>query len=172
VIRNSARFVLVFLVPAVLFEMGLHYAVADSTLIKAVNTGSDKQVHIVHDDGREEIIPKEKNQVDCTATKIAEDGRTAGWLIQSENCCTSYPIPLTLVIYRDGEIIRRFAPGQSIWDWRFLKGGSQVAFWIGPMHGDFTPHFELHGVVSGRMVAEWDGHVDEKHPDWVSGLKE
>jgi hypothetical protein len=38
----------------------------------------DKQAHIVDDGGREQIIPKEKDQVDCPLAKIAEDGRTAG----------------------------------------------------------------------------------------------
>ncbi len=76
------------------------------------------------------------------------------------------------MIYRKGKVIQHFAPGQSIWDWQFVENGKQVAFWTGPTHGEFKPHFELHDVNSGRLEASWDGHVYEKHADWVSGLKE
>jgi hypothetical protein len=44
--------------------------------------------------------------VRCERPIVAEDKQTVGWLIDYENCCTSYPIPLTLVIFRSGEIIR------------------------------------------------------------------
>ncbi len=171
-IRINARTISILIVCVMLLELTLRNAGASSKLIATVNIGSDKQVHIVNDDGREYIVPKVKDQVDCTAPKIAEDKRTAGWLIDSDNCCTSYPIPLMLVIYRNGKIIQRFEPGQSIWDWQFVKGGSQIAFWIGPTHGASTPHFELHNVRGGQLIAEWDGHVSEAHPEWVSGLKE
>ena len=139
--------------------------------ITNVSVGADKQIHILYSNGQEFIAPQQADQVDCTSSKIAEDKRTAGWLIDYLNCCTSYPLPLRLVIYRDGHIIQQFAPGQSIWDWQFLKSGKQVAFWIGPTHGTYTPHFELHDVKSGRLLAQWDGHVKDKHPAWVSGLK-
>ena len=139
--------------------------------ITNISIGPDKQVHVSQREGEEFVAPVELEQVDLSLPRVADDHRTAGWLADFDNCCTSYPIPLMLVIYRDGRVIQHFRPGQSIWDWQFLKAGKQVAFWIGPTHGTYTPHFELHDIRSGRLLAQWDGHMKDKHPVWVSGLK-
>src|ERR1700676_2912997 len=60
--------------------------------IEKVYVATDGQIHIVSG-GTDVLTPKEEGQVDCRSSKIAADGRTAGWLVESENCCTSYPIP-------------------------------------------------------------------------------
>jgi hypothetical protein len=52
------------------------------------------------------------------------------------------------------------------------EAGKRVAFWMGPLHGDFAPHFELRDVQGGRLLAEWDDRVSEPHPAWVTGLEE
>jgi hypothetical protein len=147
-------------------------AVSKSSQIVKVDMDSGGKVHVFDSVGHDSISPQDKDQVSCSSPKIAEDKRTVGWLAAYPNCCTSYPLPLALVIYRDGKVIRQFQPGQSIWDWQFLKGGAEVAFWIGPTHGDFVPHFELHDVRSGKLLAQWDAHLDQKYPNWVDGLKE
>lgn len=139
--------------------------------IEKVYVDDQGRVHVVVS-GADILPPVEKDQVQASAPKVAEDGQTGGWLVQSDTCCTSYPIPLTLVLYRGGKIIHRILPGQSIWDWGFRDAGRRVAFYVGPLHGDFIPHFELHDVQSGRLLAEWDGHISEPHPAWVTGLEE
>lgn len=139
--------------------------------IQKVFLGPDKQVQILSY-GKEIPAPKEKDQVSCSSPKLAEDGKTAGWLVEYDNCCTSYPLPLSLVVYRNGKVVQRWKPGQSIWDWQFLQKGKQVAFWTGPTHGNFVSHFELHDVNSGKLLADWTGRVNEPHPTWVSGLKD
>jgi hypothetical protein len=53
-----------------------------------------------------------------------------------------------------------------------VNGGKQVAFSTGPIHGEFIPHFWLHAVSNGRLMAPWDAHLNEKRPSWVSGLRE
>jgi hypothetical protein len=145
---------------------------AKASEIVKTDIDSRGRIHIIDSAGKEAVPPFDNDQVDCSSAKIAEDRHTVGWLAEYPNCCTSYPLPLALVIYRDGAILRQIAPGQSIWDWQFLRQGSRVAFWIGPTHGDFIPHFELHDARSGKLLAQWDGHVDQKHPAWVEGLKE
>jgi hypothetical protein len=139
--------------------------------IEKIYASKDGRVHLVSC-GREILAPKQDREVRAVSAKLASDGRTAGWLSESDDCCTSYPLPLLVVIYRGGRVIQRFATGQSIWDWQFVEKGKQVAFWTGPTHGNYTPHFELRDIDTGKLVASWDGHVREKHPDWVSGLKE
>ncbi|HXY02991.1 MAG TPA: hypothetical protein VEI49_05395 [Terriglobales bacterium] len=137
-----------------------------------VDIDSAGKIHIFDSAGHETMPPPDKDQVSCSSAKIAEDKHTVGWLGEYPNDSNSYPLPLALVIYRGGKVIHEFGPGQSIWDWQFLKAGAEVAFWIGPTHGDFVPHFELHDVRSGKVLAQWDGHIDQKHPAWVDGLKE
>jgi hypothetical protein len=140
--------------------------------IVTVEVDSGGKIHILESAGHETMAPEDKDQASCSSPKIAEDKRTIGWLAEYPNDDNSYPLPLALVIYRDGKIIRQIGLGQSIWDWQFLKAGAEVAFWIGPTHGDFVPHFELHDVRSGKMLAQWDGHLDQRHPAWIDGLKE
>jgi hypothetical protein len=144
---------------------------AGELYIADVSVARDRRVRITDSRGTEIIPKKEKRQQQCSSPKIADDRRTVGWLVEVPNCCTSYPIPLSLVVYRGGRVIRRFQPGQAIWDWQFLNAGNQVAFWIGPTHGEFVPHFELHDLPGGQLVAQWDGHLGDTHPAWVSGLK-
>lgn len=43
-----------------------------------------------------------------------------------ENCCTSYPIPLNVVVYRDGHRLK-ISPRQMIWDWKFVADGQRIA---------------------------------------------
>jgi hypothetical protein len=73
---------------------------ADKILIQSVHVDPGGGVHIIETDGRDRDIPKEKDQVGSSQAKIADDKETAGWLAEYENCCTSYPIALTLVVYR------------------------------------------------------------------------
>ncbi len=152
----------------------LAFAKTGSSSVTKADLDADGNLHIIDSRSREFVAPKKDDQADCRSPKIAEDKRTVGWLAEYPNPGTSYPIPLSLLIYRDGKIIREIRPNNAlaIWDWRFLKSGTEVAFWSGRTHGNFVPHFELRDVRSGRLLAEWDGHVYEPHPAWVSGLKE
>jgi len=143
-----------------------------STEIIKVDIDSSGKVHLLDSAGHEVVPPADKNQADCRSAKIAEDRRTVGWLAEYPNADNSYPLPLILVIYRDGRVIQQIEPGQCIWDWQFLERGAEVVFWTGPTHGDFVPHCELHDVSNGKLLAHWDGHLDHKHPSWVDGLKE
>src|SRR5438270_8046106 len=142
-----------------------------SKSLTAVNIGSDGIVHIVRSDGSEFIAPKEKDQVSSSSSKIADDKSTAGWLVNYENCCTSYPIPLTLIVYRPGRPLHKFGDGMSIGDWSFWVGGKQVAFYTNTVHGGLAPHYELHDVRTGRLIEKWEGHPDSKSPAWVHRLR-
>jgi hypothetical protein len=81
-----------------------------------------------------ERFQKEKNQVAVSAPKLAADKQTAGWLIEQENCCTSYSIPTGLAIYQAGRK-RLLSDGLMIYDWSFVGEGSQVAVSTGAVHG-------------------------------------
>ena len=94
-------------------------------------------LHIVYDDGTEivkTLPPMETstdkeivfNDVGFSCVQLAADRQTLGWTVDAENCCTSYPIPQRVVIFRRGKVLHAFAPG-LVWNWMFFLGGKRVA---------------------------------------------
>ena len=127
-------------------------------------------VHVVDSSGKDIVPPKEKEQVGCSDAQLSPDKRTAGWLVSYENCCTSYPIPLSLVLFRSGQVIQRIAPGQMVYDWRFWKNDS-VAVSDGPTHNPSGPQIRLYDIQSGKLLKEWYGEYGDKVPVWAAGLR-
>ena len=125
-------------------------------------------MRVITDDGRDTTVPKEKDQVGCKSPTISVDRSEAGWLIDSDFCCTSYPISTAIVVFRPGKPIRRFEGGMAIMEWHFVARGKQVAFRTDFLHGDSAPHYELHDVETGRLVAKWDGEITSSAPRWIT----
>jgi hypothetical protein len=93
------------------------------------------------------------------------------------NCCTSYDIPLQLVIYSRGKT-HRFEGGLAIFDWHFADGGRRVVFSQQTVHFACSVHWELRDIASERLMATADipevcGYVPDppkvKVPKWVTG---
>ncbi len=144
---------------------------AKSTSVTRVYSDPAGRVHIVDSDGNDVTPPLEKDQANATEAKIADDKQTVGWLVEYKiDDGTSYPIALTLVLYRSGKILHRFETSMVIADWQFVEGGRQVAFYTNTLHGDLGAHYELHDVSSGRLLAQYDGHRGAKAPAWARGL--
>jgi hypothetical protein len=85
-------------------------------------------LHIVYSDGTQivEDLPRKQkstdrnivdNQEGISDLQLAEDRQTMGWTENYDNCCTSYAVPLVLVLFRSGSVMQRIAPGQMIWRW-------------------------------------------------------
>ena len=143
-----------------------------TSLVTRVYLDASQILHIVEQNGKEVVPPKEKDQVAFSSPAIAPDRKTVGWLVDVPNCCTSYPIAVTLVVYRSGKIVRRLGNESMIAGWGFRAGGTQVAFYTNTVHGDLAPRYELHDVKTGRLVASWEGHLTEASPSWTAGLPE
>jgi hypothetical protein len=144
---------------------------ARASSIAAIFAVAGSGVRVIHGDGKEVRPPQEKAP-DCKSMQISEDKLAVGWLLDFEFCCTSYPISLELVIYRIGKPLRRFTgDGRTIFDWHFVAGGKQVAFYQDFLHGTPSQHYELRDVESGRLVGKWDGEITSKAPVWVRGLR-
>jgi hypothetical protein len=122
-------------------------------------------LHIVYSDGTELIErppQREQSTADDTVEhgegfsdpQLAEDKNTIGWTELYDNCCTSYAIPLVLVVSKSGAIIRRIQQGQMVWYWTFLDGGKRVAVVWGPTHGSDAGDYQLYDVKTGRMLSE------------------
>ena len=107
------------------------------------------------------------DQTGFSTAAISADRTTVGWLALYPNCCTSYPVPLVLVIYRDGKVLRTFKNSMAIWAWHFEAGGRQVAFEQESVHGHHGVHYELHDIDSGRLLGRYDGDPKPDAPRWV-----
>ncbi len=142
------------------------------TTVAAMFIGPHAAVKIVLSDGEVVMVPREDKQVDCVRPVISPDQRTVGWLVDTPFCCTSYPISLTLVVYRPGMPLRRFhGDGRAIFDWKFVAGGKQAAFYQDFLHGTPGAHHELRDVETGRLVDKWDGELTPRASKWTQGMR-
>ena len=135
-------------------------------------------LRILTSDGRTIVQTKEPEQVGFDEVAVSPDGQSVGWLALFPNCCTSYPIPLKLMVYSAGKLRPFMGTGLPVWRWHFTGGGKQVAFSQETVHGGFGAHYELRDVGSGRRVAQWDPTIgrdnrpleNQKRPKWVLDL--
>jgi hypothetical protein len=147
------------------------------------NTGP---LHIVYSDGTEvvqKLPPLKKstetetvfNAVGFSGVQLADDGRTLGWTVDVENCCTSYPIPLEVAVFRAGKVLHSFHE-RVAWKWMFLPGSKQIAIVWGATHGPEVGDYQLYDIASGRLRAEVFGDEDIQRlkpdaPEWAKALE-
>lgn len=136
------------------------------------------------DDGRSFVAAAEPDLADIgspvgfSQIRLAPDRRSVGWLVTYPNCCTSYPIPLTLVVYADGVRRAYRGSGLPIAQWRFLAGGTQIAFQQEATHGGIGLRYELRDTYTGKQIEAFDWPVgpdnqriaDAVPPDWTHSL--
>lgn len=128
-------------------------------------------------DGRTVPAPKtEPEQAGFEQARVSADGRTVGWVAQMPNCCTSYPLPLVLVLYRDGKVIRRFDEAPPIWDWAFVPGRDEVVIRQAYPHGPEYFTFTRLRIADGKALASYECSQDEKvhapRPAWTRVIAE
>jgi hypothetical protein len=108
---------------------------------------------------------------------LSGDRRTVGAQAMFANCCTSYDIPLQLVIHSGG-MTHRFEGGLAIFDWHFADGGRRVVFSQQTVHFACSIHWELRDIASERLLATADipevcGQIPDppkvEVPKWVTG---
>ncbi len=73
--------------------------------------------HIRTTDRRQIHPPKDPDQVGFDKAAISSDRLAVGWLALFPNCCTSYPIPLKLVVYVSGRVHTFVGTGLPVWRW-------------------------------------------------------
>jgi hypothetical protein len=81
------------------------------------------------------------------------------------------PLPGTLVVARNGRVVRRIEGDPFVWRWVFLDGGQQIAYETGPLH--FGMSCVLLDLASGKRMADFDCYHDlpAGAPAWVSALE-
>jgi hypothetical protein len=145
-------------------------------------------LHIIYGDGTEivQTLPPLKsstdkeivfNAVGFSGVELAQDRETLGWTINVQNCCTSYSIPLSVVVFQHKRVLHTFDQGQMVWSWMFVERGKQVAVVFGPTHGPEVGDYRLYDVKAGNLVSEVCGDVDTQSlktnaPDWAKRLQD
>jgi len=113
------------------------------------------EIFIRRTDGSTIPLPALRNQVEIEKTYVSADGKRIGWLVDEPNCCTSYPVPLHLVIFKGGRIEKTFEEDQCIFDWAFAKKGAAVSYWMSVLHGSDYQNFLLRDIASGKRLARY-----------------
>jgi hypothetical protein len=120
--------------------------------------------------------PQLQDQVGFQDPRISPDGQYAGWLALFPNCCTSYPIPLTLVVLDLRGRLYEFNGIQlATFRWCFLRDSASVAFMQTQVHGTNFEHFERRAIRNGRLISQYEYPHEEPEnaqarkqaPDWV-----
>jgi hypothetical protein len=154
---------------------------SDRYLSAVINV--DGSVTVTTEDGRD-ITPtrlapyaKDIENVGASRAAVSSDHESVGWLALFENCCTSYPLPLKLVILHGGRL-KSYEGNAAIWFWSFQNGGTRVAAREEMPHGGQGLHYDLWDVASGKRVAEYTPEYDQdgrtvarpNEPEWVKAL--
>src|SRR5690349_3172757 len=63
--------------------------------------------------------PKDSDQAAFGQVALSRDRRMVGWVALYPNCCTSYPIPLKLVLLGAGARRIVISNGSPVWQWAF-----------------------------------------------------
>lgn len=126
------------------------------------------QEHLVitTSDGRTIEPPKIPEQVGFDHPRISADGQYAGWLALYQNCCTSYPVPLTLVVLGQDGRRRLFRGPAAIFGWCFVPSRKAVAYRQEVLHGSSSITFELRRIADGKLLSTFvqPGEMDTKEP--------
>lgn len=141
----------------ILFALALASAAAwGQTYQRAVLESDGSLLELITASAPQTHAPKLEEQVGFDQPRVSADGRRIGWLALYPNCCTSYPVPLELVIFRAGRIEQVFhGNGEAIFAWQFLHDGTEVAYRQGPLHFSDAEYFELRRVADGKLLARY-----------------
>ena len=134
---------------------------------------------IVTSGGRRVAVRKERDQTSYSAPLLSPPKNAVGAQAMFGNCCTSYDIPLKLVVYVAGKAHRFVGAGLPIYRWAFADSGRRVAYAQEPLHFACETHYELRDIESERLVDSADipqpcgqrpNPASVPIPQWVADL--
>ena len=134
---------------------------APSETYESVDIDADGNLRILTSDQRTIIVPKgglpktQESSGKQTAFQkpvLSHDRRAVGAPAMFKNCCTSYDIPLELVIYSNGQT-HRFGGGWVISDWHFADEGRRVVLSQHTVYAICVVRWELRDIASERLLA-------------------
>ena len=130
------------------------------------------RLRIVTSTGRVIVPVARRDQVGFDKPAISADRRAVGWLALFPNCCTSYPIALSVGAYASGRQRAFTGNDLAVARWSFAVDGKQLAFRQETVHGGSGVHYELRDVSTGRRLATYDPDPERpaNPPAWVRTL--
>lgn len=117
---------------------------------------SSGALRITTSDGRSVVVPKEGEQRSLGEPIMSVDRTAVGSQAYYENCCTSYDIPLQLIVYSNGKVHRFTGSGLPIFRWHFADAGTRVAYGQETVHFACEVHYELRDIESERLIDSAD----------------
>jgi len=100
--------------------------------------------------------PKRDGQVGYAQPRISPDGQFIGWLALHPNCCTSYPVPLVLVVMDADRNRYEFRGPQATFGWCFQPDSDEVAYRRAVLHGPTPEFFELRRIRDGALLETFE----------------
>src|SRR6478752_6776379 len=121
---------------------------AESEKYTAVSVDKNGALAIARHDGTTVAVYRRGEQTRFDKPRLSPDRTAVGAQAMYPNCCTSYDIPLRLVVYENGREHWFKGVGLSIFWWRFEDGGRRVAYGQSTVHASCGTHYELRDVRS------------------------
>jgi hypothetical protein len=134
---------------------------------------------ITTSDTRTITVPKEGQQSSFEQPILSPDRTAVGAQANYPNCCSSYDIPLQLLVYAYGKAHRFTGIGLAIFRWHFADADTRIAFGEEEVHSACRIHYELRDIQSERLIEAADvpepcGQIPNppavQVPKWVSEL--
>jgi hypothetical protein len=153
-------------------------AVKDAPLkVEAASVGADGMIRLRWSGQPERVIPRDRNGY-CEDKKHCEDagadqlavssnGQSVGWTAGYNGCCQSYPIPMVLVIARNGRVVKRIQRERPIWQWQFEDGDAKVAVFTDTTHSNLMPECALYDTRTWKVIDEWHRGKSATLPEWA-----
>lgn len=120
------------------------------------------------------------DQVGFSHVKISANKKLIGWTVEAKTFSNSYSLPLSLIIFENGKVIRKINVDSTIPDWNFEKQDTAVVIKDETAHFVTGISYELYSISSGKLLQRFGCHVDfwgEHHiiskdvPSWVWPLR-
>ena len=145
-VRYAAAFMLLWSGASVADEFRETHLSADSRALQVTTTH-----------GATITAPTRPDQVEFGSPQVSPDRSHVGWLALEANCCTSYAVPMTLVVMDEQHRVQTFiGNGLPIFDWCFLPDSRSVAYMQTVLHGTNFEHYEQRSLTDGHLLAEYD----------------
>jgi len=158
------------LVVGVALALRPHASPAQGTF-RSANVDAAGQLRIVRSNAEVVRPAADSGQVGFEQVALSTDHRIVGWVALYPNCCTSYPIPLTLVLLHSDGRRTVISDELPVWQWAFAADGRSVVIRQAPVHGAAPTFYERRDVRTGRVLAtaQADSSTREPLPEWVRG---
>jgi hypothetical protein len=134
-----------------------------------INTSANERIVIAKSDRKWAGA----QQVGFDDIAISRDGAAVGWVDLYPNCCTSYPVPILLEVYKDGKR-HTFEPKIAPVHWCFMNGSASIAAISTTLHGPDNQVIELWDVSTAKKHSEFvwlDGESHPRAPAWVVAIR-